>query len=180
MDYSKFIDDILGVEGGYTNHPSDKGGPTNWGITEATARANGYTGDMKHMPREFAEQVYVKRYITGPNFHKVALISEEIAAELIDTGVNMGPAVAATFLQRWLNALNMRGTKYADLTPDGQIGSVTLEALEKFLAFRGKANGVKVLLRGLNAAQAMRYLDIGEKNEKQEDFMFGWMLNRVS
>lgn len=36
------IDGILGLEGGYSTNPKDKGGETNWGITEATARAHGY------------------------------------------------------------------------------------------------------------------------------------------
>ncbi len=40
---------ILGKEGGYVNHPDDKGGPTNWGITQATARAHGYVGDMRDL-----------------------------------------------------------------------------------------------------------------------------------
>jgi lysozyme family protein len=179
MDYSKFINDIISKEAGYTNHPSDKGGPTNFGITEAVARANGYSGDMKDLPRAFTERVYAQRYIIAPKFDKVAEINEAIASELIDTGVNMGPTVAAMALQRWLNALNLHGSKYADLFPDGALGPVSLDALRKFLAWRGQ-DGVKVLLRALNSSQAMRYLEITENNEKQEDFLFGWMLNRVS
>jgi len=34
------IDRIIEVEGGYVNNPNDKGGPTKYGITEATARKN--------------------------------------------------------------------------------------------------------------------------------------------
>jgi lysozyme family protein len=179
MDYSKFINDIISKEAGYSDHPSDKGGPTNFGITEVVARANGYTGHMKDMPRLFAERVYAKRYIGAPKFDLVAEIDEAIAAELIDTGVNMGPTVAAMMLQRWLNALNLRGSKYADLFVDGALGQISLDALKKFLAWRGK-DGSKVMVRALNSSQAIRYLEIAEKNPTQEDFLFGWMLNRVS
>lgn len=178
MDYSKIINDVIGREGGYVNNPNDKGGPTNFGITEAVARANGYTGDMRDMPRSLAESIYAKRYITGPGFDKVGDVSVEIAEKLIDMGVNMGPTVAGAFLQRWLNAFNAHGTKYADMFVDGQLGPVSVDALKKFIDYRGQA-GVKVMVRALNAAQAMRYLDITEKNEKQEDFIFGWILNRV-
>ncbi|EJY0890163.1 hypothetical protein OE991_005197, partial [Escherichia coli] len=48
----KIFDEVLGKEGGYVNHPDDKGGPTKWGITEKVARAHGYRGDMRDLTRE--------------------------------------------------------------------------------------------------------------------------------
>ncbi len=36
---------ILSFEGGYVNHPNDKGGPTNKGVTIATWRRVGYDKD---------------------------------------------------------------------------------------------------------------------------------------
>ena len=46
------IEDLIEREGGekFTDHPSDRGGPTRWGVTEAVARAFGYEGDMRTMP----------------------------------------------------------------------------------------------------------------------------------
>lgn len=111
-----------GKEGGYVDHPSDKGGPTRWGITQTTARAHGYTGDMRNLPRETAKQILLSDYWTGPRFDQVASLSTLLADELCDTGVNMGPSVASKFFQRWLTALNMRGKLYPDLIPDGAIG----------------------------------------------------------
>jgi len=37
----ELIDRVIGVEGGYADHPADRGGPTRWGITQAVARAYG-------------------------------------------------------------------------------------------------------------------------------------------
>jgi lysozyme family protein len=51
MTADQIIEGILGKEGGYVNNPNDKGGPTRWGITQTTARAYGYSGDMKALPR---------------------------------------------------------------------------------------------------------------------------------
>src|SRR5690625_1688136 len=40
----QIIDDIIRVEGAYSNNPADKGGETMYGITVSVARANGYSG----------------------------------------------------------------------------------------------------------------------------------------
>ena len=106
MKIDELLDALIDREGGYSNHPSDRGGPTKFGITEAVARAHGYSGAMRNLPREEAAVIYKRLYWIRPRFDEVAKRSEAIAAELFDTGVNMGPAVAATFLQRALSALN--------------------------------------------------------------------------
>ena len=175
----QLIDALIEREGGYVNHPSDKGGPTCFGITEAVARAHGYRGAMRQMPREDAVAIYKRLYWLRPRFDKVAHRSPVIAAELFDTGANMGPAVAATFLQRALTALNRNGSDYADLTPDGRIGEVTLRALDAFFAVRGRAGGESVLLRALEALQGERYLRLAERRPANEAFLYGWLANRI-
>lgn len=118
--------------------PSDKGGPTRWGITQTIARAHGYTGDMRELPRETAKQILLSDYWTGPRFDQVAALSTLLADELCDTGVNMGPSVASKFFQRWLTAMNMRGKLYPDLIPDGVIGPRTITALKGIFLPAGK------------------------------------------
>lgn len=174
----KVIRDVIASEGGYVDHPSDRGGPTMLGITQAVARANGYTGDMRQMPRSLAESIYLRRYITEPKFDQVLAISEPIGSELIDTGVNMGPSRPAEFLQRWLNGFNAGGSHYADLFVDGRLGPLSLDALRKFLAWRGP-EGTTVMLKALNGVQAARYLEIAEANKSQRDFLYGWIRTRV-
>jgi lysozyme family protein len=179
MDIDQLIDALLEREGGYVNNPADKGGATNFGITEAVARAQGYSGPMQSLPREEAAAIYTRLYWLRPRFDEVAKRSPSVAAELFDTGVNMGPAVAVTFLQRALTALNRNGKDYPDLVPDGRIGPSTLAALDSFLKARGQASGETVLLRALEALQGERYIRLAELRPANETFLYGWLANRI-
>lgn len=179
MDVEELIDELIEREGGYSAHPADRGGPTRYGITEAVARANGFAGAMADLPREEAAAIYRRLYWLRPRFDQVAERSPRVAAELFDTGANMGPAVAATFLQRALTALNRRGSDYPDLTPDGRVGPATLAALDAFLEVRGKDRGETVLLHALEALQGERYLRLAERRPANEAFLYGWLANRI-
>lgn len=178
MTKDQIFESILGKEGGYVDHPDDKGGPTRWGITQAVARAHGYAGSMKELPRETALAILTADYWTGPRFDQVSALSSAIAAELCDTGVNMGPTVQTKWFQRWLNVFNQQGKLYPDLIADGQIGPRTISALKAFLAARGK-EGEQVMLKSLNCSQGQRYLELAEQRPANESFVYGWMKERV-
>ena len=173
------IDGVIAREGGYVNDPRDAGGETNWGITKAVARANGWAGPMRQLPREMAFSIYWKRYVVEPKFDRVAELSVTIAAECIDTGVNMGPSWGAIFLQDVLNGLNNQGKLYKDIAVDGQIGPGTIGALAAYLKHRG-AEGVTVLLRGMNCLQGARYIQLAKTREANEAFLYGWLRERVA
>ncbi len=178
MNVIQLINAVIDIEGDYSNHPADRGGPTRWGVTEAVARANGYDGDMKNLPRAFAVEVFNRRYVNEPGFNKVLSISSAIAEEMVDTGINMGVSWPGPWLQRILNALNQQARSFPDLVVDGQLGPATLSALRKFLDQRG-ADGERVIARALNCMQGARYLEITEARQANEEFFFGWMKNRV-
>jgi lysozyme family protein len=179
MKYESIIDRVIEAEGGYADHPADSGGPTMYGITLTVARANGYLGEMRDLPESLARAIYRNRYIVKPKFDRVAAIDADIAHELIDSGVNMGPARPAEFFQRCLNVFNANGSRYADLFVDGDIGNATLDALRAFLRWRG-AEGKRVLLRALNSLQGTFYIELAEKRPKDEAFVYGQILNRVA
>ena len=179
MDVDELIDELIERDGGYVHHPADRGGPTRFGITEAVARAHGYSSAMADLPRDEAAAIYRRLYWLRPRFDRVADRAPQVAAELFDTGANMGPAVAATFLQRALTALNRGGKDYPDLVPDGRVGPATLAALDAFLEVRGNRGGETVMLRALEALQGERYLRLAEKRPANEAFLYGWLANRL-
>lgn len=173
------LDNIIAIEGGYVNHPNDRGGPTRYGITETTARANGYQGDMREFPLEQARKIYAARYWTAPGFDRVAAISEAVAAEALDTGVNMGPANAVMFLQRSLNAFSQNGEMYPMIRVDGQCGPGTLSCLQAYMRARGRSGGEAVLLKAMNCLQGAKYIELTEQRTQNASFTFGWFAQRV-
>src|SRR5437764_7132898 len=64
--YPEAIRRLLVSEGGYVNHPSDPGGPTNFGITLGDYRryvkADATTADVRAMKVEEAEAIYRTTY----------------------------------------------------------------------------------------------------------------------
>ena len=112
MNFDACFDKLLGHEGGYVDRPNDPGGETNWGITVAVARANGYTGDMRAMPVSFARQVYRKQYWD-------AIRADDLPPALryatFDGAVNSGNAQAVKWLQRAIGAAD-----------DGRVGPQTI------------------------------------------------------
>lgn len=178
MDIDDLIDAVIDREGGFTDHPADRGGATRWGVTEATARADGWQGDMRDYPRDAAAAIYRRLYWLRPGLDRVGERAPAVAAELFDTGVNMGPAVAVGFLQRALNALNRGATDYPDLAADGRVGPATLRALDAFLLTRS-IHGEEVLLKAIEALQGERYVALAERRPANEAFLYGWLANRI-
>src|ERR1700739_3084807 len=61
-NFDSSFDQLMGSEGGFVDNPADPGGATRYGITERTARANGYTGDMRDFPIELAKTIAKASY----------------------------------------------------------------------------------------------------------------------
>jgi len=178
MTIDEMIDGILDREGGYVNHPSDPGGATNWGITQAVARANGYQGHMRDLPKATARAIYRREYVEKPGFLGVAEIDPIVAEELIDSGVNAGQARAKLWFQQALNVLNRRGLDYADINEDGALGPLTLAAFQALRRKRG-ATTARRLMKALNGLQFMHYYSLAKGGTKFEDFFPGWIDHRI-
>lgn len=176
-DYNDIIDEILEKEGGYTNDSDDRGGETNFGITKTTARDYGFEGDMKDLQEGMARVIYYSRYISKPGFDRVYNIDKALGDAVILFGVHSGQNRAARFLQRLLNVLNDKEKWYGDLLVDGKVGDKTITSLKQYIEIRG-LGGRKIIYEAYKAMVANYYIELAEKDESQEKFMFGW-LNRV-
>lgn len=177
--FEEAIEELLPIEGGYSNDPADSGGETNFGITVAVARAFGYMGPMRDMKRADAIAIYRERFWSSLALDSIQAVSVPLALELFDISVNLGPERAGTFLQRALNVLNNSAAHYPDVTVDGRVGPMTFAALRAYARHRG-ADGERVLLLALNALQGAWYIELAEKRPKDERFVFGWFAKRVS
>ncbi|QJQ93928.1 MULTISPECIES: glycoside hydrolase family 108 protein [Halomonadaceae] len=169
----RLVASVIDREGGYVDHPSDRGGPTNYGITQAVAREYGYIGHMRDLPRATAVRIYEARYWDSISLEAIAPISTALAEYLFDFGVHSGPGRSGRELQRNLNVLNNRGRDFPDLTVDGAVGPRTIGGLEAFHRRRG-ASGVNVLAESINGIRISFCRDLAERDERQEDFVFGW------
>jgi len=164
MGFSKALATVLRHEGGYSNHPVDRGGATKYGITEKIARGAGYQGDMQDLSVEVAGEIYQKYYWQPLRLDDIA--SDKLKLLLFDTGVNMGTGAAGVLLQKAYNRLSV-----GRLVVDGIIGPITLAHVNNFNR-PGNLNYAFEILRG------MRYLNIAKNNKSQQVFIHGW-LNRL-
>ncbi len=175
----RLVASVIDREGGYVNHSSDRGGPTNYGITVAVARENGYQGDMRNLPRSLAVKIYEARYWNSIRLDRIAPISATLAEYLFDFGVHSGPGRSAQELQRTLNVLNNRGRLFPDLKVDGAVGPATLNALSDYRKARGGA-GLYVLAESINGVRIAFCRGLAERDERQEDFAYGWFKRVVN
>ena len=179
LTIDQIISGIVTREGGFVDHPSDPGGATNWGITERVARANGYAGPMRTLPKATAIDIYRREYVEKPGFLPIAEIDPLLAEELIDSGVNAGQRRAAVWFQQALNILNRRARDYADVAEDGAIGPATIAAFRALRRLRGETTARRLLLKALNGLQFRHYFELAEGGTKFEDFMVGWVDHRI-
>jgi lysozyme family protein len=169
---------LVRIEGGEINHPSDPGGHTNYGITEAVARSFGYEGDMSELPIHVAEDIYKQGYWDINNLDRISEVNEDIAFEVFEISVNCGIKIGASFLQRALNVFNKNGEHYDDIEVDGIIGDKTISAYRSFHEVR-TYKGMPVLRKAINGQQASYYIRLSEKDPKYQDFTYGWIRKRT-
>lgn len=138
-NFKKALAEVLSHEGGYSDHPLDPGGETNYGITKRTATQHGYTGSMRDIPMSKVEYIYHVSYWIESHADEMPYA---IALNVFDASVNHGVKNSIKMLQRALK-----------VDDDGIIGVNTIRALKS-------CNEVNTLLR-FNAERLRFYTDIG-------------------
>lgn len=146
------ITKIIAREGGFVNHPMDRGGATCWGITIATLRdwrrKPVGIADVQSLSQDEAREIYRVKYFQASGFDQ---IPDAMTVEfLFDFAVNSGVVAATRALQRAVG------------TPDdGVIGPKSIAAIKAvtnwgMLFYRTKCERYELLLRyvGSDAEQA--------------------------
>jgi lysozyme family protein len=155
----RIIDDLIRREGGYVNHPADKGGPTKYGLTLDTLslhrKARCTAADVQRLTEQEAREIYGRRYVAPYQW----IPDDRLQGLIVDMAVNHGPANANRMLQR---ALRLRD--------DGVIGPKTRDAVHA----AGPA-----LFNAVLAQRITFYGAIITRNPNQAAFAAGWM-NRVA
>lgn len=153
--FDELIGDVLRREGGYVNHKFDRGGATNYGITQRVySDWSGTAGrDIRNMEKTEAVKIYFDLYWKPA---KCEQLPAAIRGIHFDSAVNHGVGRAAKLLQT-----------AAAVDVDGVIGKNTLAAVHathpELLKFRYVAERYKF------------YGDIIQRDRSQLAFMAGWM-----
>lgn len=117
--YDEAVRRLLAHEGGYTNHPADPGGPTNFGITihdyRRYVKPGATAADVKAMKVAEAKRIYRAKYWDAQRCDE---LPAGVDYAVFDYGVNSGIGRSKKVLQRVV------GVK-----ADGVLGPLTLRAV---------------------------------------------------
>lgn len=160
-NHEKLAPFIQKWEGGYVNHPLDKGGPTNSGVTLSTFRSvygkNKTVKDLKKMTPEQWNYIFKTRFWN--TWQADSIENQSIANLLVD----------------WVYASGIYGIKYPQrvlgVTADGIVGPVTLAAINEY-------PNQEELFNKLWKRRKEHFDAIVRKNPSQKVFYKGW-INRL-
>ncbi|MDR5661010.1 glycosyl hydrolase 108 family protein [Burkholderia cenocepacia] len=139
------FDALMGNEGGYSNNPKDPGGETIWGITARVARASGYLGPMRQLPRETAKAIAKKLYWDPLHLDS---FDPRIAFQIFDAHYNGDGGHYVIWMQ---------GS--AGIAVDGLMGPNTIAAIQSTPPWRFLLRWNSLRLQYFTSLQ--RWLDFG-------------------
>ena len=153
------IRNVIQREGGYVNHPADRGGPTKYGVTQKTlARHRGAwvtEQDVQDMPREEAEEIYEHTYWIQPGYDSLD-ISPTMEEMVLDAAIHHGTHKCTKMLQAAVNA-----------TQDGDLGPKTRASIDRLDDFQLAAYFI--------AERVVFFGEIVDNDHSQAVFIEGWL-----
>ncbi len=165
MTFETALPLILAHEGGYSDRPADRGGPTKQGVTQAVydayrARSGAAVRSVRDIEGSEVADIYKTQYWQPAGCDP---LPEKLALCVFDSAVNHGVRKAKVLLQRALG-----------VNDDGVIGPSTLSALNDAL-IRG---GEDVLVSRYLEVRGDFYDAIVANDPSQAQFIKGWH-NRI-
>jgi lysozyme family protein len=164
MRFLKCLQIVLGNEGGLSDNPSDRGGRTNYGVTQKT-----YSQWLKAvgLPVRAVDEIQPHEveaiYFNYWKDAHCAYMPEQLDLQMFDAAINHGPKRAIKLLQAALG-----------VDEDGICGRLTMTALhEEVVVF-----GIKQICERYLDERASFFDTIVMNDPSQAVFADGW-LNRV-
>lgn len=164
--FEDFAGKLLRLEGGYVNHPLDKGGPTKYGVILSVWQEHGHdkdgdgdidADDIKLLSE--ADAKYIAKKIFWDYFRADFILNQSVAEFIVDWGYHSGRKTVAKIVQRVLN-----------VTIDGMVGAQTLTAIN--------CADQEKLFDQLKAERTVFLENIVKRKPDQMVFYKGWM-NRL-
>ena len=170
IEFNEIIEEVLEAEGGFVNDPDDKGGATNFGVTQSSYSA--YLGskasveDVRNMTREEAKECYKQDFW---NPAKVDRLPENLRHIYFDMVVNMGRKNAGKIIQQAVNTKKNQTLLEVDgIVGSGTLSHVTSLTLKDVLVERS-------MFFANNCFDGSRFA----KRTRQNKFLRGWIFHRV-
>jgi lysozyme family protein len=161
LNSDKAIEKVLKIEGNFVNNPLDRGGATNFGITQKTYES--YVGrkvsvsEIENMRVDEAREIYKRNYwdAIGGDY----ITSFPVAYIIFDQAVNRGVSSALR-----------QACKVAEVVQEGSINSAIIKAINMY-------DPELFIMEYLSASEDF-YIALVAKDPTQKVFIKGW-LNRV-
>lgn len=164
--FEEALKTILAHEGGFVDHPDDRGGATKQGITQRVydsfrMTAAKPTRSVRDIEGSEVAEIYRNQYWRAVRADE---LPGKIALVMFDAAVNHGPRKAIMLLQRALGVKD-----------DGVFGPATMDALQHALGTLTESS-----IAGMCVAEREDLYDaIIANNPSQSVFARGWM-NRIA
>lgn len=159
----KFSPTLAKLEGGYVNHPLDKGGPTNMGVILTTFQAfygkNKTADDLKNITT--AQYNHILKVGYWDKCKADFINNQSIANIFVDMAYNSGSATAIKKMQSVLVSV-----MHKSIAVDGKMGPNTLNAIN--------SSDQKALFDAFKTARQQFYDKTVANNPSQKVFYKGW------
>jgi len=164
-DVDQMIEDILRREGGFVDHPNDRGGPTNFGVTLKTLmafRGRSLSGeDVRRMSVDEARDIYRSNYFLRPKIDQLPAL---LQPQIFDMAINHGPGTAIKLLQKVLTEAGH------PCSTDGGIGDETTACARAAVSALGNALSNLLVEKRIDLYKA-----IVDRDASQGVFLRGWL-----